>query len=289
MNGAQATGFWHNHLLRCPNRLLDLSSPKIMAILNITDDSFYAGSRTPSVSESLRRAELYLQQGAAVLDVGGVSSRPGSQPIREEEELRRVIPVVAALCQNFPDAIISVDTWRARVAEEAVSAGASMINDISAGRMDAALLPTVAQLRVPYVLMHMQGTPATMQLNPQYTDVVQDIFAFLKDKLLELHALGIYDVLVDPGFGFGKSLHHNYRLLAHLSTFQALGCPMLVGLSRKSMAYRPLGLTPESALNATTALHMIALQQGARLLRVHDVAEAMHVIHLWELLHQEGA
>ncbi|MCS6916519.1 MAG: dihydropteroate synthase [Chitinophagales bacterium] len=288
MNGAQTTPFYFNAFLRCRDRLLDLSRPQVMGIINMTDDSFYAGSRSASVSEALRRAEHMLSQGAAVLDIGGMSSRPGSLPVSEAEELKRLIPAVEAICQSFPEALVSVDTWRARVVHEACEAGASVVNDISAGALDPDLWPMVAKLNMPYVLMHMKGTPATMQQQPHYDHVVREVFLFFRDKLMELHASGIHDIILDPGFGFGKTLQHNYQLLSHLKTFAALGYPVMAGLSRKSMVYRPLGLTPEEALNGTTALHMIALQQGARLLRAHDVAEAVQTIRLWELLTTQG-
>lgn len=281
-----------NYLINCRGRLLDLSTPRVMGIINVTDDSFYRASRSTKLAEALQRAEAMVQQGAALLDVGGQSTRPGAQPVSEEEELKRVLPVLEALCTRFPDVIVSVDTYRARVAAQAIAAGAALINDISAGRLDEALLPLVARLKVPYVLMHMQGTPQTMQQHPTYGNVVEEVFRFFSDRLATLYSLGIYDVIIDPGFGFGKTLRHNYTLLKHLKTFSTLGCPLLVGISRKSMVYKPLGLNADVALNGTTALHVLALQGGARLLRVHDVAEAMQVIRLQEEFQnagQEGA
>jgi len=269
--------------LACRGRLLDLSRPVVMGILNTTPDSFYAGSRVRSVTTALKQAEQMLDEGAAVLDIGGASSRPGAEEVPVEEELRRIMPVIEEILRHFPEAILSVDTWRAAVAREALDAGAAIVNDISAGRWDEALLPVVARYRCPYILMHAQGTPKTMQLAPAYTDVVQEVLDFFISKIGQLRALGIADIVVDPGFGFGKTLAHNYTLLRHLSAMEAvLQVPVLVGVSRKSMVCRLLGIKPEEALNGTTALHVLALQQGARLLRAHDVREAVEAIRIVE-------
>ncbi len=273
----------HNcaYSFRCGARLLDLSRPQIMGILNVTPDSFYGGSRVRSVDAALQQAERMLSEGAAILDIGGASTRPGAEEVPQAEELRRVLPVVEAVCQHFPEAIVSVDTWRAEVAREALAAGASMVNDVSAGRWDEGLLPVVAQYRCPYVLMHAQGTPQTMQLAPAYSEVVQDVLDFFIQRLEILQAMGIHDVAIDPGFGFGKTLEHNYALLRRLAVFEAvLQRPLLVGVSRKSMVCRLLGTKPEAALNGTTALHVLALMQGARLLRVHDVREAAEAVRI---------
>jgi dihydropteroate synthase len=219
--------------------------------------------------------------------VGGASSRPGAQEVSEDQELKRILPVISAISTRFPEICISVDTWRAKVARQAVEAGAAMVNDISAGNMDEKLLETVADLGTPYVLMHMQGTPNTMQQNPVYQSVVQEVLDFFIAKITRLRSLGVVDIVLDPGFGFGKTVAHNYELLRHLSVFgRVTGLPVLAGISRKSMICKPLGINPENALNGSTALHMVALQQGASILRVHDVKEALEVIKLWELLQE---
>lgn len=271
-----------NTTLNCGGKLLDLSKPAIMGILNATPDSFYDGGRFVSDYEYLHRVEQLLQEGAAIIDIGGMSSRPGAPIISTDEELHRVMPVIAAVAQNFPDAIISIDTVKAKVAQEAVQAGAGMVNDISAGSIDADLLPTVAQLEVPYVLMHMQGLPETMQQTPQYSNPLEEIVQFFVSKLAQLRQLGITDIVLDPGFGFGKTVAQNYVLLKNLAVFKILGLPILVGISRKSMICKVLQVNPQKALNGTTALHMPALLNGASLLRVHDVREAKEVITLFE-------
>lgn len=256
-----------------------------MGILNLTPDSFFDGGRLDGVDAALRRAELMLQQGAALLDVGGASSRPGAEIVPVDTEKQRVVPVVHALREAFPQTVISIDTWRAEVAREALAAGADLLNDISAGRFDPALYPTLAQAGCPYILMHMQGSPATMQQAPDYKDVVQEVLDFFILEIGKLRALGVRDIVLDPGFGFGKTVEHNYDLLRNLRAFtQVTGLPVLAGISRKSMICKVLKTNPEHALNGTTALHMVALQQGARILRVHDVREAVEVIRLWEQL-----
>ncbi len=272
--------------LNCKGRLLDLSRPLVMGILNTTPDSFYDGGRFVDKDGAMWRVEQMLEEGATIIDIGGMSSRPGATLISADEELRRVMPIVEAVVAAFPQAIFSIDTVRARVARAAVEAGVHIVNDISAGRFDEDLLPTVAELGVPYVLMHMQGTPADMQRQPQYEDVVVEILDFLIGHLGHLRALGVRDVIVDPGFGFGKTIVHNYQLLKNLAALRILGCPVLVGLSRKRMICQVLGVSPREALNGTTALHMVALQQGASILRVHDVAQAMEVVQLWEAMQQ---
>jgi dihydropteroate synthase len=251
-----------------------------MGILNATPDSFHAASRAASVDDALHLAERMLSQGADILDVGGQSSRPGSGEGEILEERRRVIPVVEAVHREFPEALISVDTWRAPIAAEAVSFGASMVNDIGAGLLDAAMLRTVAGLGVPYVAMHMQGRPATMQHAPLYTDVAAEVTRFLSERLHAAHDAGIADVILDPGFGFGKTTAHNFALLDGLPSVVALGAPVLVGLSRKRMINEVLGTTPSEALNGTTVLNTIALLNGADILRVHDVKEAVECVKL---------
>lgn len=268
--------------INCRGRLLSIERPLVMGILNTTPDSFYDGGRHTEITAALHRCEAMLKEGAAVIDVGGMSSRPGAAVVGESEELRRVLPVVEAVTREFPEAIISIDTVRSVVARACVEAGASIVNDISAGRLDESMYETVASLGVPYVLMHMQGTPATMQQNPVYEDVVKEVLDFLIAETGKLLALGVKDIIVDPGFGFGKTVEHNYQLLKNLSVFQILERPILVGISRKSMICRLLNVDPEHALNGTTALHMVALQLGAKILRAHDVREAVEVIKLWQ-------
>lgn len=278
--------FSEKRLIHCGGKLLDLSTPKVMGILNVTPDSFYPESRLMNEAEVLQLAEQMRQDGAAILDVGGLSTRPGAEEISVDEELHRVIPAIRKILKEFPDAIVSIDTFRSKVAEEAVAAGATMVNDISAGRLDADFLTTIAKLKIPYVLMHMQGTPQTMQENPSYESVVNDVFNFLKKRLIQLNRLGIHDIILDPGFGFGKSVEHNYQLLQHLSVLRTLGLPVLAGLSRKSMICKVLHVNPANALNGTTALHAVALLQGAKILRVHDVKEAVETIELMAALHR---
>jgi dihydropteroate synthase len=267
--------------INCAGRLVELDRPRVMGILNATPDSFYAGSRAEAVDAILKKAEAMLAAGADFLDVGGMSTRPGAEEVGEEEELRRAIPAVEAIRAHFPEALISIDTVRAAVARRAVEAGACMINDISAGRQDPAMYETVAALRVPYVLMHMQGTPQTMQRDPQYDNVVTEVLDFLIAELGKLRALGVHDVVVDPGFGFGKTVAYNYELMRHLRAFQILEVPVMAGVSRKSMITRLLGVPAEEALNGTTALHMVALLNGAGILRVHDVREAVETVKIF--------
>ena len=270
-----------HYAINCRGRLLQMESPLVMGILNVTPDSFYEGSRVNREDALLRRAEQMLREGAAILDIGGYSSRPGAEHVDAQTELARVVPAIESLHRHFPEAFLSVDTFRASVAKAAVEAGACMINDISGGNLDESMFPTVATLQVPYVLMHMKGTPQTMQLNPEYDDVIMEINRFFARRIKELHALGVNDILVDPGFGFGKTLDDNYRILKHLDTFGRHGKPVLIGISRKSMLYKYLDGRPEDMLNATTAVHMLALQNGASVLRVHDVKEAVEAVRLF--------
>lgn len=255
-----------------------------MGILNVTPDSFFDGGRYSDEKSLLQQVEKMLAEGAAILDIGGASSRPGASEVDETEELRRVVPIIELILRHFPGTILSVDTWRAGVASASVAAGAALINDISGGRMDQAMEHTAARLQVPYILMHMQGEPNNMQQNPHYEDVVTEVLDFFIRKTAGLQALGIRDIILDPGFGFGKSVEHNYALLRNLHVFKnALGKPVLAGISRKSMICKPLGIKPAAALNGTTALHMVALQQGASILRAHDVQEAVETVTLWKL------
>lgn len=273
------------HTLNCRGRLLDLSRPAVMGILNITPDSFYDGGLSDDADALLRRAEQMLAAGAAILDIGGVSTRPGAAAVPEDVEKARVLPAITSLLKGFPDAVLSIDTWRAGVAKSALEAGAAIVNDISGARFSPEIVTVAAAFGSPYILMHMQGTPQTMQQNPTYSDVVQEVLDFFIASLDRLLDAGVTDVVLDPGFGFGKTVEHNYRLLGNLSAFSAvLNRPVLAGLSRKSMICKVLHVNPGRALNGTTALHMVALQQGASILRAHDVREAVEVIKLWEQL-----
>jgi dihydropteroate synthase len=255
-----------------------------MGILNATPNSFYNKGRDSDLDSLVGNAETMLKQGAIILDIGGASTKPGEKIIGADAELERIMPVVTAIHRHFPDAWLSVDTYNAIVAKEAVGAGASIINDVSGARFDATMLETVAKLNVPYIAMHMQGTPETMQQNPQYNDAVTEVRDYLRRLANECSAAGINDIIIDPGFGFGKSLGHNFELLRSLHAFRILGRPILAGISRKSMICKALKVNPEHALNGTTALHMVALQQGANILRVHDVREAIEVIELYKLV-----
>ena len=269
--------------INCKGRLLSLHQPVVMGIINATPDSFYAGSRTTLLQEVVARVEKMMEEGVTIVDVGGQSTRPQSQRVEVDEELMRVIPIIEGLSQKFPQLIISIDTFYAKVARYAVESGAAMINDVSAGTIDEALLPTVAALEVPYVLMHMKGDPQTMQQQPTYDHVVLEIFDFLVFKMHELKQMGIKDIILDPGFGFGKTAAHNFEILNNLSFLNQLERPLLVGLSRKATIYKTLHTTAENALNGTTVLNTISLLQGASILRVHDVKEAVEAI---QLIHQ---
>ena len=262
---------------------IDLSTPAVMGILNITPDSFYDGGKYTGRDALLRQAEKMLAEGAAILDLGAASSRPGAEEVPEDEELERLLPAVENLLSVFPDAIISVDTYRSKVAKSAVEAGAHIINDISGGTFDDKMFQTVADLNVPYVLMHIKGTPQNMQNNPRYVDVVQEVKYFFKKQLRKLKDTGVTEnIILDPGFGFGKTLENNYELLKDLASFTDLGCPVLTGISRKSMINKVLHITPDEALNGTTVLNTIALLNGANILRVHDVKESVEVVRLVE-------
>lgn len=267
--------------LNCKGRLLALDVPAVMGIINTTPDSFYSGSRTALKDEVLFRAEKMIGDGATIIDVGGQSTRPQSEKISADEELKRVLPAIEAIHNAFPSQIVSVDTFYSKVAAEAVNAGASIVNDVSAGTMDVNLLSTVAQLKVPYVLMHMLGSPQTMQQSPQYKNVTLEVFDFLNFTIAELTRLDIHDVIIDVGFGFGKNTSHNFQLLRELSFFQQLKKPVMAGLSRKSTIYKTLGISAEQALNGTTVMHTLALVNGVNILRVHDVKEAVQAIQLY--------
>ncbi len=276
-------------MLNAGGELLDLSTPLVMGILNITPDSFFRGSRFGAYSEELlQRAGEMLESGAAILDVGGYSTRPGAEDIPESEEKDRVLPVVEAILKAFPTAILSIDTFRSGVAREAARSGARMINDVSGGNLDEAMFETVAALKLPYVLMHMRGTPQTMTQLTTYSHLLNDVISELQTKLARLRSLGVADVLIDPGFGFAKTVAQNFELLRNLQYFHELDAPLLIGLSRKSLIWRTLGVSAEEALNGTTVLNTLALTQGAHILRVHDVKEAVEAIKLYEFVARNG-
>lgn len=266
--------------LNCKGRLLVIDKPIVMGIINATPDSFYSDSRQQNNDAVLKKAEQMLKEGATILDIGGQSTRPGSENLTADEELKRVIAPIKAIKANFPEAFISIDTYYSLVAKETVAAGASIVNDISAGSMDSEMISTVASLNVPYVLMHMQGTPQTMQHEPVYENVTMEILDFFIKKADGLKKAGIKDIIIDPGFGFGKTIQHNFELLRNLSVFKMLNCPILLGISRKSFIYKTLNVSVEDSLNGTTALHSAGLLNGATILRVHDVKEAIETIKL---------
>ncbi len=269
--------------INCKGELIDLSSPKVMGILNITPDSFYDGGNYTNDTTILHQAEKMLTEGATFIDVGAYSSRPEAIHINEEEELKRIVPVIELLAHKFDDILISVDTFRSTVARETVEAGACIVNDISGGSLDKNMFTTIAELQVPYILMHMKGTPQNMQKQAEYDDILHEIIYFFSEKIAELRALKVNDIIIDIGFGFGKTIDHNYRLLKNLDLFKTLELPILTGLSRKSMLYKLLETTPENALNATTSANTIALLNGTNILRVHDVKEAIETIKIVEM------
>ena len=267
--------------INCKGKLLSLDEPVVMGIINATPDSFYQGHLPLSIDEILLLAGKMISDGAAILDIGGQSTKPGSERISAQQETDRILPVIESIHAAFPQTILSVDTYQSAVAKVAVHAGASIVNDISAGNMDEDMLTTVAALQVPYICMHMQGTPATMQKNPVYTDVVKEVLDFFILKITECTAAGIKDIIIDPGFGFGKTVEHNFQLLKHLPVFGITNKPVLVGLSRKSVINKTLGIKAADALNGTTVLNSMALMNGASILRVHDVREAKEAIALY--------
>lgn len=274
---AEDTFFQPKKVLNCRGKLFDLRRPAIMGIVNLTPDSFYDGGNLVSVNDVIDHVRTLLNNGADFIDVGGQSSRPGSKRIDAEEEWKRLQPSLTAILNQFPDTIISVDTYHASVAEEAVKSGAAIINDISGGNLDKEMFPTVARLQVPYILMHMQGSPETMQSNPHYTDVTAEVMDFFSGSVFRLRELGVKDIILDPGFGFGKTNENNFQLLKNLRYFESLDCPILVGMSRKSMVTKVLNTEAGLALNGTTVLNTIALMNGASILRVHDANEAAEV------------
>ena len=273
--------------LQLNGQLIMLDQPIVMGILNLTPDSFYDGGRYQSEKSVLQRAEEILIQGAMIIDIGAVSTRPGAMEVSAEAEIERLLPAVKAIRKRFPNAVLSIDSYRSEVIVRiAGETGDCIVNDISGGTMDAQMFETVAKLRLPYILMHMQGTPQTMQQNPAYQDIINDILLDLSEKVNTLKLLGVNDIIIDPGFGFGKNLEHNYELLNRLDSFRLFELPLLVGLSRKTMIWKLLEITPQESLNGTTVLNTLALMGGADILRVHDVREAMEAIRLVSKLKQ---
>lgn len=280
---AKDTFFHKKVTVNAGGKLIDLSKPKVMGIINLTPDSFYAGSRMSGTDAALQQAEKMLNEGADFLDLGAYSSRPGADDISVQEETDRLLPAVEAIVSQYPDAVLSIDTFRAQVAEAAIKAGGRIINDISGGQLDADMFATVARLQVPYILMHMKGNPKTMQQLAGYDDVFAEVYDYFADKYYQLKQLGVHDVIIDPGFGFAKKPEHSYALMGRLQDLNMLQLPILVGISRKKMIYGALGINAPEALNGTTALNTIALTKGADILRVHDVKEAVEAVKIWEM------
>lgn len=277
------------HTINVQGRLLDLSKPRVMGILNVTPDSFYAASRKQTDEAISQRANEILLEGGDIIDLGAYSSRPGAADVSPEEEMERLGHALRIIRHEHPHAIISVDTFRAKVAERCIAEyGADIINDISGGELDPDMFSTVARLNVPYILMHMKGTPQTMQQAPHYDDITREVMQYFGRKVDQLHEMGVNDIILDPGYGFAKTLEHNYELLRNQHILHELGLPLLVGVSRKSMIYKLLGGTPNEALNGTTVLHTLSLMQGAHILRVHDVKEAVEVVRITSLFQQSN-
>ncbi len=274
--------FKPNYTLNIRGKLLTMDKPLVMGIINVTPDSFFAGSRINSEAQILAKAGQMLTEGADILDIGGYSSRPDASEVPTDEEISRVVRAVLLIKDAYPDAILSIDTFRAAVAQAAIEAGADLINDISAGLLDEQMLTIVGQLKVPYIAMHMRGTPQTMKGMTDYNDILNEIASYFAERVATCKAAGIHDLILDVGLGFAKTIDQNFFLLKNLSYFKQIGFPLLIGLSRKSMIYRTLEISPEEALNGSTALHMVALENGASILRVHDVKEAVEVVKLYK-------
>jgi len=270
--------------INCKGKLIDLSSPKVMGILNVTPDSFFDGGKYRDEKRIINQVEIMLNDGANFIDIGGYSSRPGADDVSEDEELNRVVPIVALILKHFPKTLISIDTFRSRVAEQSIRAGAALINDISAGKLDPDMLSTIGKLGVPYIMMHMRGNPKTMQQHTDYKDLLKEVLSYFAERISVAHNEKITDIIIDPGFGFAKTLNQNYELLSAMELLQITEKPILAGVSRKSMIYKTLNTTAEHALNGTSALHMVALQKGASILRVHDVKEAVECVILFNKL-----
>lgn len=274
--------------INCKGELVDLKTPKVMGILNLTPDSFFDGGKYKDEASILHQVEHMLDHGAAFIDMGAYSSRPGAEHVSEDEELKRMVPVIDLILNTFPDTLISVDTFRSKVAEKSIEHGAAIINDIAAGNLDDAMFDTVAKHQVPYIMMHMKGTPQSMQKEAVYEDLINDLRFYFSKKIKETTSKKINDIIIDPGFGFAKTTGQNYTLLNHLDMFQTFGLPILIGLSRKSMIYKVLESSPKEALNGTTALHTIALLKGANIIRAHDVKEATECVKLVEALKENA-
>ena len=270
--------------INCKGTLIDLVRPRVMGIINVTPDSFYDGGATTLEHQIIKQATQMLDQGATILDVGGYSSRPGATDISEQQEIDRVIPAIKAIIEAFPKALISIDSFRSNVVKQAVKAGACIANDISAGKLDPKMIETIGDLQIPYCMMHMRGTPQTMKSLKDYKNITKEVLFYFSERVAAARAYNINDIIIDPGFGFAKTTHQNFELLNHLELFENLDIPLLAGVSRKSMVYKTLDITPKQALNGTTALHMVALQKGASILRVHDVQPAIECIKLFEQL-----
>ena len=279
---AKDTFFRKKGTINAGGKLINLSVPKVMGIINITPDSFYAGSRKMDVSSALQQAEKMLSEGADLLDIGAYSSRPGADDISEQEEMDRLLPVIEVIVKNYPGVVLSADTFRSGVAEAAINAGAHIINDISGGQLDEKMFATVARLQVPYILMHMKGTPQNMNRLAKYDDIFIEVLDYFAQRVHQLTQLGVHDVIIDPGFGFAKTPEHSYALMNRLQDLAVLKLPVLVGVSRKRMVYSVTGGTAEDALNGTTALNAIALTKGADILRVHDVKEAVEAVKIYK-------
>ena len=270
--------------INCKGNLIDLSTPKVMGVINLTPDSFYDGGKLTSEKEILLQANKMLQEGATFLDLGAYSSRPGAQFVSEKEEIHRLLPVIKILLNEFPETLLSIDTFRSNVANESIYAGASLINDISAGTLDDHMFKIIAQHQVPYAMMHMRGTPETMMQNTDYTNLTKEVIYYFSERIAKARSFGINDLIADPGFGFSKTLDQNYELFNDLELFRYLNVPLLIGISRKSMIQKKIKTTAADSLNGTTALHAIAIQKGASILRVHDVKEAFETINLLQNL-----
>lgn len=270
--------------INCNGNLIDLSSPKVMGILNCTPDSFFDGGKYKEEVDILNQVEKMMIEGATFVDIGAYSTKPGANFVTEEEELKRILPILDLILKHFPETLISVDTFRSKVAQESVENGAVIVNDISAGLLDEKMMETVAKLQVPYVMMHMKGNPQTMQSLTQYDDVVKEMMFYFSERINKARSFGLNDIIIDPGFGFAKTLEHNYEILQKMEYFNILELPILVGVSRKSMIYKVLENSPQEALNGTSVLNTIALQKGANILRVHDVKEAVECVKLVQKL-----
>lgn len=270
--------------INCKGQLIDLASPKVMGILNVTPNSFYDGGKFADGKALLNQVEKMLNEGATFIDIGGYSSKANAEFVSEEEELQRVIPIITTVTQKFPETLISIDTFRSKVAKESIENGAAIINDISAGNLDENMMKTVAELQVPYIMMHMKGTPQTMQSLTQYENIVKEMIFYFSKKVAQARSLGINDLILDPGFGFAKTLEQNFEVLNKLELFQMLELPILAGVSRKSMIYKTIETDAQNSLNGTTSLNTISLMKGAKILRVHDVKEAVECVKLYNLL-----